>query len=174
MFSDVMTDLETLGTTPRAVVISLGAVFFDVNTRTFGPTFEMVLDTGEQIKRGREVNPDTLKWWMQQDAAAKKVFHEKAKPVAEVLKTFSQWYLLNNPNRAFVWGNGATFDISILEDLYREYDLECPWGYNKAMDVRTFKRFSRQGAQIKKSGVNHRALDDALSQAAFVMGVDLP
>lgn len=166
---DLMIDLETLGTTPATPVISLGCAFFDIETKTMGPTFYMALDVEEQIARGRKPTGSTIKWWMGQTDAAKRVFHEKAKPVAEVLTLFAQWYKQNYPKGAYVWGNGSTFDISILEDMFRDYKLECPWGYNKAMDLRTFKRFKAKGEQVRKSGVNHNALDDALSQAQYVL-----
>ena len=137
----------------------------------------MALDVSEQIERGRKPTGDTIKWWMAQSDAAKRVFHEKAKPAKEVLTLFSQWYASDgtlkgvNPvkNRAYVWGNGSTFDISILENIFRDYGIECPWGYNKPMDLRTFKRFKASGQQVVKSGVNHNALDDATSQANYVM-----
>lgn len=167
--NDCMTDLETLGTTPQTPVVSLGAVFFDIQTKTLGPTFYMVMDIAEQIERGRKPTGDTLKWWFQQADAAKRVFSEAAKPVPVVLATFAQWYKANNSKGAYVWGNGSTFDISILEDMFRDYKIPLPWGYNKAMDLRTYKRFVAGGEQVKKSGVNHNALDDAISQAQYVL-----
>ena len=142
---DCMTDLETLGTTPQTVTVSLGAVFFDIEKKCLGPSFYMIMDVNEQIARGRKPTGDTLKWWMSQADAAKRVFHEKAKPMKEVLTLFVQWYSANYPKGAYVWGNGSTFDISILEDLFRDYGIECPWGYNKIMDLRTFKRFNKAG-----------------------------
>lgn len=175
---DLMIDLETLGSTPETPVISLGAVFFDLEKKLLGPTFYMALDVSEQIDRGRKPTGDTIKWWMSQSDAAKRVFHEKAQPAANVLKLFSDWYktsgnlampVLSERARAYVWGNGATFDISIMEHILRDYAIELPWGYNKAMDVRTFKRFCTKGEQIKKSGVAHNALDDAISQANYIM-----
>ncbi len=167
--NDCMTDLETLGTDPDCIVVSLGAVFFDLEKKVLGPTFYMIAEVDEQISRGRKPSGSTIKWWLQQSDAAKKVFHEQAKPMAVVLTTFVQWYKANNSKGAFVWGNGSTFDITILEDLFRDYKIPCPWGYNKAMDLRTFKRFVAKGEQVKKGGVNHHALDDAISQAQYVM-----
>lgn len=168
MNSDLMIDLETLGNTPDTPVISLGAVFFDTKNKVMGPTFYMALDVSEQIARGRKPTGDTIKWWMNQSGAAKRVFHEKAKPTIEVLTLFINWYKQIN-SKAFVWGNGSTFDISIMENIFRDYGLKEPWTYNKAMDLRTFKRFKANGEQVRKSGVNHNALDDALSQAQYVL-----
>jgi hypothetical protein len=105
---------------------------------------------------------------MGQSDAAKKVFNEQAKPAERVLKLFSQWYK-NNHNNSKVWGNGATFDISILENMFDMYDINHPWIYYNVMDLRTFKRFVGKGEKVQKSGVNHNALDDAKSQAQYVL-----
>ncbi len=165
---DLMIDLETLGIDPSCPVISLGAVFFDVNAKQLGPSFYMALDVGEQMKYGRTPDASTLKWWMGQSGAAKKVFKEEAKPTAEVLELFVKWVKANgtgvNP-----WGNGASFDISIMENIFKQYNIKCPWQFYNVMDVRTFKRFCAGNKKLQKSGVNHNALDDAVSQARYVL-----
>lgn len=166
--NDLMIDLETLGTDSDTPVISIGAVFFDIATKKLGGTFYMALDVNEQIARGRKPTGDTIRWWLGQSDAAKRVFHEKAKPAAEVLTIFNQWYAGTNP-KAYAWGNGSTFDISIMEHILKDYGLKTLWGYNRVMDLRTFKRFCAKGEQVKKSGVAHNALDDAVSQAQYVL-----
>lgn len=168
---DLMIDFETLGQTPSTTVISLGAVFFNPETGELGPTFYMAFDIDEQIKKGRTIDGDTLKWWMSQSGAAKKVFNEKAKPAKEVLELFSKWVLSQNSiSKNFPWGNGSSFDISIIEDLFRMYGVKCPWLYYNVYDLRTFKRFVANGAKVDKStGVDHNALDDSINQAKYVI-----
>lgn len=166
--TDLMIDLETLGTSSKAVVISLGAVFFDPAKGVLGPSFYQALTVQDQMKAGREVSPDTLKWWFSQSGAAQKVFHEKATPTHEVLNVFGQWFKANGKS-ASVWGNGSSFDISILEDLYRQYEFAVPWNFTKVMDLRTFKRFVGGNEPIKKSGTAHNALQDAINQANYVL-----
>lgn len=166
---DLMIDFETLGQNPDTTVISLGACFFDLDKGIIGPTFYMAFDVVDQLKKGRSITADTLKWWMGQSDAAKKVFNEKAKPTEEVLKTFVQWVQgQGTVSKIKPWGNGATFDISIIEDLFRQYELKCPWLFYNVMDMRTFRRFIANNAKVDKSdGVNHNALDDAKNQAQF-------
>lgn len=166
---DVMIDLETLGTGPDAVVISIGAVFFDIENKTTGVTFYAVADIDEQLERGRKPTGDTIKWWLGQSDSAKKVFNESARPMARVLTEFAMLYHVINPKGAYVWSNGSTFDITIMENLFKDYGLPIPWSYNKTMDLRTFKRFKGNGKPIVKQGVAHNALDDALSQALYVL-----
>jgi hypothetical protein len=169
--NDLMIDFETLGQTPTTTVISLGAVFFNQETGELGPTFYMAFDIDGQIKKGRTIDGDTLKWWMSQSGAAKKVFNEKAKPAQEVLELFAKWVLSQNSiSKINPWGNGSSFDISIIEDLFRMYGIKCPWLFYNVYDLRTFRRYIANGAKVDKSaGVNHNALDDAINQAKFVI-----
>lgn len=169
---DLMIDLETLGTLPDAPVISIGASFFDIEAKALGPTFYVVLDIDSQLEKGRVPSGPTIKWWVSQSSAAKKVFQETSHPTKEGLKAFCDWYLLNcGADKAFVWGNGAPFDISMLENLLRHYDLDIPWGHRNIMDLRTFRRFNKNGTPVKNNGVEHNALDDAIAQAEYVLGL---
>ena len=168
---DLMIDFETLAQDPRSTVISIGAVFFDEKTGQLGPTFYMAFDVDEQIKRGRSINGETLRWWMNQSGAAKKVFNEKAKPAKEVLELFAKWVTANGSiSKIKPWGNGSSFDISIIEDLFAMYGVKPPWLYYNVYDLRTFKRYIANGAKVDKSaGTDHNALDDAIAQAKFVI-----
>lgn len=170
-YNDLMIDFETLGQDPDTTVISIGACFFDEASGSIGPTFYMAFDVDEQIRKGRTITGDTLKWWMGQSGAAKKVFNEKAKPAKDVLTLFSQWVLANNTiSKIKPWGNGSTFDISIIEDMFRMYDVKCPWLYYNVFDLRTFKRYIANGAKVDKSeGTDHNALDDSIAQAKYVI-----
>lgn len=169
--NDLMIDLETMGTIPElAPVISIGAVFMDLDRGLLGNTFYMTLKIDDQLEKGRKIDADTLKWWFGQSDAAKKVFHEKAQATAMVLNTFAQWIKMNKASkRVKVWGNGSGFDINILENILRQYNIGCPWGYSDATDLRTFKRFVAGGQEIPRIGTAHNALDDALNQAKYVI-----
>ena len=76
---DVMIDLETLDTSPTAVVLSLGAVAFDPYTHAHGATFyvEFTNFLEQQTGVGRTISPSTMLWWMQQNATAREVFEPK-------------------------------------------------------------------------------------------------
>lgn len=168
---DVMIDLETLATDTDTVVISVGAAAFDISKSSIPSTFYMILEMQDQLNKGRKVSADTLKWWMQRSDAVQKVFHEKAKAPDTVLHTLATWIKTVCPNskELKVWGNGPTFDISIMEHMYKMYNIKCPWSYNQIMDLRTFRRFVANNEKVLIPGNAHNALDDAMGQAAFVM-----
>lgn len=175
-YSQLMVDIETLGTNTNCPVISIGAVYFDIPTKTIGDSFEMVLDLSEQIdSHKRFADASTLKWWLNQSGAAKQVFKDGYKPVKEVLETFRAWVMThsgssaNTTRKCFPWGNSNSFDLVILESLFKDYNVMCPWIYYNQRDLRTFREFIGGGAKVPKlEGVNHNAKDDCINQINYI------
>lgn len=168
--TDVMIDLETLGTGSDTPVVSIGAACFNTKTKNVGATYYAILNLDEQFRRGRQPTQSTVKWWIGQGEKAQKVFAEPGRSVEEVLLEFAKFYKDHtDPKTSFVWGNGSSFDISIMEHLYNSYGIPIPWFYNKVLDLRTFKKFVANNAPIVNNGISHNALDDAIAQAQYVM-----
>lgn len=164
-----MIDIETLGVNEDAAVISIGACFFDTKTKEIGAKFSMNLKLDEQLKN-RTIDADTLKWWFTQSDAAKHVFNEEAVPSDVVCKMFAAWVLANAQlEDVRPWGNGATFDITIMENLLRQYNVDPPWMFKNVRDLRTFREYVADNAKVVNLGIDHNALDDAISQAKYVM-----
>ncbi|MED8828733.1 3'-5' exoribonuclease [Escherichia coli] len=72
-----------------------------------------------------------------------------------------------------VWGNGATFDNTILRTSYERLNIPCPWRYYNDRDVRTIVELGKTigfdaRTVILFEGVRHHALDDARHQAKYV------
>lgn len=165
----LMIDIETLGTTEKAPVISIGAVFFDKNG--VGESFYITLDSKEQMKSGvRKADQSTLDWWAKQGDEAKKVFNENTTPTKEGLVKFVEWIAANS-NLKYLkpWGNGSGFDISILESIFTDYGVKIPWKFWNIRDFRTYKEFVYDGKDIEREGTHHNALDDAFYQAKIVV-----
>lgn len=163
-------DWETLGTDPNTVVISIGACFFDIETGTIGETFYRTIDVDSQVKDGRTITGDTLKWWMGQADGAKKVFAEDALPIRTTMLQFEEWLSKNKRGDIKPWGNGATFDVSIAENLFKQYEIKCPWIFWNVNDLRTFRRFVANNEKVPRTeGIHHNALSDAINQAKYVI-----
>lgn len=162
-----MIDLETLGTRPTSIVISIGACFFDIDSGEIGPKFYLVLNLDQQKAKGRTTDEDTLAWWTRQSPEAKAVFDSKQIDCLRALKLFDAFVRQNT--HVAPWGNGASFDVAIMEDLFRTFELKIPWQYWNTMDLRTYRRFIGGNEKLEKGGVNHNAIDDAVSQAEYVM-----
>lgn len=160
---NVMLDLETMATSSNAVVVSLGAVYF--NEHKTGDTFYRVLDVDEQLARNREVSPQTMEWWAKQSAAARAVFDEKGWPVKTVLEQFAEF--LGDRNLK-IWGNGSDFDNILVGSLYEMWGIKRPWSYSNNRCYRTLKNVAfanSSHALPARRNVHHNALDDAVYQA---------
>lgn len=163
---DVMIDLETLGTDPDCIILSIGVCGFDIMTgqiiRTLYNTISM-----ESQDHIRTVSGGTIRWWMDQSKEAKQVFNESNYHLQSALYGLSTWL----EPYSTVWGNGATFDISILEDAYAQHKIEIPWPLWNIRDVRTICDVASHLVYKKDfefTGTPHNALDDAVHQAKYV------
>ena len=57
-----MVDLETMAVTPKAVVLTLGAVHFNPYGNGYSDKLYLRFDLDDQDKLGREIDPNTLDW----------------------------------------------------------------------------------------------------------------
>lgn len=168
----VMIDLETMGTRFDCPVVSIGAVRFDIDTGKIADEFYAQIDIEDSFKFAR-ADGSTVKWWMQQEDVARKDAICGKLTLSEALTQLEQFYMDGYPICPFysVWGNGPTFDISILEYAYgRCLKSPAPWPFWAVRDCRTIRGLvDDQGINFKISeGTQHNALDDARHQAKWV------
>ncbi len=166
---DVMLDLETLGTRPDCVILTLGAVKFNPYTiEAPGPGLYIRPDADEQIARGREVQDDTVQWWMRQagDVREEALGTEGRVPVEQMYRELNK-FLVGVDN---IWAQGPVFDIAILENLYRQYGWPTPWQFWQINDSRTLFKVHGDPREKNKAGL-HNALEDCVSQAVAVQTV---
>lgn len=163
---NVMVDLETLGNGSNAVIISIGAVAFDVDAG-LGDAFYMRVDPQTCEEAGLKMDVSTVMWWMQQSDAARSAFKGSgAMPLEFVLGEFASWY----PRDATLWGNGATFDNVILSNAYLAVKGKRPWEFWNDRCYRTLKSL-RPDVKMVRAGTHHNALDDAKDQAVHAIAI---
>lgn len=165
----IMLDFETLATTPDAHVLSLGAVMvgLDLNGERFSHEKEWFF-TEDQPSRRKDQG--TINWWEKRDASARQVFqkcHDEGISLELFTHQFCDW--VGGYYRPKVWGNGALFDIAIINHLLAQYDRTPPWRYADEMCYRTIKRFFRIEDGVIRQGTHHNALDDAKFQMECLM-----
>lgn len=159
--SDVMIDLETLGTTPDAAILSIGMVRFNRNT---GDTYETLYLKVIEPQLYGSTSETTLAWWAEQDPnVMAEAFNgdTTANEAAVLVKDFLR------PEDC-VWGNGATFDISMIQWWVRQFGIQLPFKFWNVRDVRTVVDLS--GIDYKSiafEGDRHNALADAIHQAKY-------
>lgn len=168
---NVMVDLETLGSTPGCVVLSIGAVTFDPSGHTpLDEGFYVVLNTEDCMEKYLHQEPETVAWWERQSDEARTVLREAVDPKVSVplrlgLEKFNE-YVVHGASRreVAVWGNGSDFDNAILAVAYKMAELKPGWEFWNNRCYRTLKNLI-PGPKLERQGTYHNALDDARSQA---------
>ena len=70
-FQNVMVDLETMGTRPGSVIVSIGAIEFDPQSARLGRTFYQTCSIKSAVDVGLAMDPETVTWWLQQSEGAR-------------------------------------------------------------------------------------------------------
>jgi hypothetical protein len=170
MTTAVMLDLETLGTRPDTVIITLGAIKFDPFDSTLepGPGIYMRMDIEQQLGLGRTVDDSTIEWWAHQDPRVRaEAWEDGDRNSIQDLKRELNRFLVGVED---IWAQGPIFDIAILEDLYRSQTWGFPWNYWQIRDSRTL--FKVHGdPRSKKRDQAHNALIDCIYQAKAVQQI---
>jgi len=167
--ADIMLDIETLGTRPGCVILTLGAVKFNpFSLDAPGPGLYVRPDVDEQIAKGREVQEDTMLWWMEQaEDVREEALGEDGRITVEEMYRQLNRFLVGSNN---IWCQGPAFDMVIIENLYRQYGWPTPWQFWQIRDSRTL--FGVHGDPRVKGKVGlHNALEDCVSQATAVQQV---
>jgi hypothetical protein len=168
-----MIDLETLGTHPGCVVLSVGAVQFDLHTGEIGATFHAKMCVHRSRLAGFHVEAPTIEWWRKQSQEAITLAFDGREDVRVAMGSFVNWMKTHFPTGgAQVFGNSARFDLNILETALRRTGFRPPWNSYLEWDARTIFRFAPQlRAAMPFEGVKHDALADAIHQARVVSAI---
>lgn len=162
---DLMIDIETLGTAPGSVILSIGAVAFDAEAGQMGDEFYIAIDPDDAAKKGLTTDISTVQWWMQQSKEAQADAFSGGAPLVSALLALEVYVKGHEPSR--VWAKPPSFDLVLLESAYRTVGYEIPWHYRTPRDLRTL--IDLTGAVQPDVGTAHNALDDAKSQALAVI-----
>lgn len=175
MSNNIMIDLETLATTADAVILSIGAVCFDledgkVNTH---PDHLFYLTVRMDGQGHRRTSADTLQWWMAQSEQARSVFFCPDKVfLRHALQELRDWIKRMYTEAPKVWSNGADFDLTILSHAYGQLCIRTPWEPYAGRCYRTYKNLpGARAIKVERMGHHHNALDDAIYQAQHLCAI---
>lgn len=176
----VMVDLETMGKKYNAPIVAIGAVVFDPATGSIGESFYKVVCLESYVNWGAVIDPSTVIWWLKQSSEARSaIVNDDAIPLQDALLQFREFVSDNvagGSKKAQVWGNGASFDNSILRSSYDCIAEDYPWEYWNDRDVRTMVELGQAisfdpKTTIPFEGSRHNALADAIHQARYVSAI---
>lgn len=164
----LMIDIETLGTTPDALILTVAAQSFDpVGDGYYNQSYYARVDFDSQIDR--KIEDGTLQWWATQNSMAREEAFSEAdrKPLDQVLDELGKLIWQSSA----IWANGPTFDMTILEHAYKSYKKPLPWQYYRVRDARTVYMLRPETSALTNARVtptnrpaSHHALDDCCRQ----------
>ena len=170
MSKDLMIDLETLGTKAGCVILSIGAVPFDIETGKISKeVFYQAINIQSCIDAGLFVMGDTIEWWMKQSEEARNAFLlANKKNLGETLHEFRLYLQKLGTRDLMIWGNSNRFDLGALDAAYKAVNREFPWYFRNERDVRTLVGFA---PDIKKNwefkGELHDPIVDCINQIGY-------
>ena len=174
--NSIMIDIECLGTGKDCVVVSVGAVKFNLNTGDILKEEYWELNMREQQnKLNRAVSVDTVSWWANQTPETLKALqstHDRVS-ITRFIEDFNEF--IAGPN--FFWAKGTNYDLEILTDLYQDahdhLDNEIqvrPFKYSKWVDARVYYLLGKELGIMPRHAHEgaHNALQDAIFQTKTV------
>ncbi|MCB1865189.1 MAG: 3'-5' exoribonuclease [Chromatiales bacterium] len=163
-------DIETMDTKFSAAVLSIGAVQFNRDTGQLGIEFYKEVTIDSAVRAGT-VSGSTVTWGIRTEAWLD-LFRETSEKVPLVTALDELAALIRSKTIGpRVWGNGASFDITILEHAYVNgtVSLAIPWSYQNIRDMRTtVDDAGLELHSIPSVGAAHNALADAKFQAVAI------
>lgn len=164
-------DLETLGNTTNAAITQIGVAFFHLETGKIESRHNILVKwNGEG-----HVNASTLAWWFKQGDEARARMAEALESGVHIdgalgqLRCLAPWDKIEG-----VWGNGSSFDITILDSMYQRFPgMTSPWPFWAARDMRTLVDMAERVSgfdkrSVERVGTHHEAADDAVYQAQVI------
>nr|EKJ2707198.1 3'-5' exoribonuclease [Escherichia coli] len=180
MFTHLMVDLETMGKKPGAPIVSVGAVFFDPASGMTGAEYYQVINLESSMSFGARPDASTILWWLKQSPEARSaIVVDDTVGLVEALEQLLDFIAENAANgskNVQLWGNGSSFDCSLLEAAFELADTPFPiphWNYR---DVRTVVELGKAVGlnaryDILFEGEQHNALADARHQVKYVSAI---
>jgi len=176
--TDISIDIETLGKRPGAPIVAIGLAAFSRATGEVYPVMYHTIDLQSSIDYSTGVDPSTLEWWLQQaPEAVAQTFNDKSNRwnlIESIAQLNDVFQYLGNPKP---WGNGATFDIGLLEAVIDLTGMNIPWHHRDVRDVRTVVDLGRDllgfnpKFEMPFEGTKHNALADAEHQAKYTVAI---
>ncbi len=169
---DIMLDLETVGTEPGCVIVSMAARSFvpGRGTDAAGASFETTLEIEAQTKRGLVLEGGSFEWWLVQSREAFEDSFSLQKHPVHAFMEFNEFW--NTEGGLVLWAQGQDFDGPILRKAMQHCDIKPAWMFYQQRDTRTFYDVARMRGgfnyrsvpRLSTTGVAHSAMADVNHQ----------
>lgn len=188
----LMVDIESMGLSVDAPVITVGAVLFDPRQQDDVGALEKRgflrrVDVKDAVEQSSGIDGDTLRFWLnQKDEAIKALIGAAAVPLKNALEDLRQYAVHRWPKgddkffhghsqfpiSCLVWANSPDFDCKILERAFARVGDQFPFKFFQYRCLRTLKDLAWPNGpdSVPKfaGGTKHDAMADAVNQALVV------
>lgn len=167
--NDFMLDIETLGTRPGSVVVSVALVAFNREDTWLWSRY-WNLNLREQVDVGLSIDPATMVWWMRQSSAALArwaSYQEQSlsSSLRELHRDLTE-HLSRRPGTT-IWAKDPSFDVVILNAAFAAAGLPPFISHRAEASVRTLKLLCPDLPEVQPA-IEHDPVSDAEAQASFV------
>lgn len=172
--NDCMIDIECFGIREDAALVGIGAVFFDLQTCTIGPTFNGHIHLATSMAAGGTIDASTCLWWLGQSEEVRNQVRFQGRDVRLVMTEFIEWMdEHSDPKTVRVYGNSDAFDIGKMENTMARLGLSPPWFWTNRRCFRTIRNLYPQVEYdpSQKVGVAHDPLVDAVFQVEHLLAI---
>lgn len=181
--TDIIIDIETLGTKPHSPIIEIGACVVDNRTGEITSNFSRRVPTGYSFcdlahscfDGADDDKRNTVRWWIEdagrRDTLRKIMSRSVCVQEHAPLYEFCDWMMQQNvraDGNIRVWANGPQFDLVILQSAFDRYGIQRPWICWQERCVRTaleMANYEKGRVSWIERGPRHRALNDARHEA---------
>jgi len=191
--AELMVDIETLGTSMGAPVVTIGATLFDPYASDSGDellarSLMIRIDISDSLKFAEGVDGGTLRWWFEQhDDAIKALVGDDAVSCQEAFTRLhgychergsfanEQYFegITDFPKTCRYWAKDPDFDMRLMQHYYDHPGIsgKQPWDFWACRSVRTVQDLAWPDGDrpdFEVDGVAHDARWDAVTQALMV------
>lgn len=170
--TDVVVDIETLGTRPGDSIVQIAVVGFDRNREHYDG--ELLISVSVPLAKSEaNATADTLAWWFLQNEEAKncllhgnQVSSRVVDGEVQMLAVFMMAAEEEPIKSCKWWGNSHSFDLVLLEAaLSKVYKAGKPWDFRKERCYRTLEAETPKCFVRERTTATHVAVNDAMYEA---------
>jgi hypothetical protein len=170
-YKHAMLDLESVSTDPNGAILTIGILLFDPmkdEKDDFGVNYVVPF----AHNKGRTVDLETMKWWMEQSPEAQRaswITGRDAMPATPEHSLYINALMQVFDQVDHIWANDPDFDCVMLKSFFEQHGVKWNW-YRKHRSLRTIKAMF-DVPFIEPVGEAHNSLDDCKYQARIVRAV---
>ena len=174
-YPDLMVDIECLGGKPPKLITQIGVCAFDLLTGEIADPEIRNIDVQCSLDLGFQLDADTLRWWLQQEPAARDhLLTSMAEYSATMPSDAAYWFNARASAAERIWAYPAMYDLAAILDLMTVTQVSPDFTRRACYDMRTMlTMLTLQGVKVKrpaeaKGGTKHDAGCDAQNQAIYL------